>query len=321
MKSLLNAYLRNFRPTMVPPGEGDAYPAKPIHFVVPYAAGGPGDILARLIGQKLSENWKQPVNVENIPGPGGMKGAEAGLKAPADGYTLILAASPHYINPSLYAKVPYDTVKDFQGITLMISMPNILVINNNLPFKTVADVIAYAKAHPGELKYASGGTGTPSHLGAELLKTMTGIEIAHVEYKGHAPAGAAVRAGEAAMMFDAILLAMPEIKAGEVRALAVTSAKRSSVAADVPSVAESGLPGFDFSPGVGVLVRAGTPPAIVDKIYKEILNILNAPDVKARLAKDGANIVGNTPAQFMTYIQQEVDKWGKVVKAAGIKPQ
>lgn len=295
------------------------FPNRPLRFIVPYAAGGPGDVLARLVGQKLSERWKQPVEVVNIPGKGGSLGAAEGLRAPADGHTLILAAAPHSINPSLYSDLPYDTVKDFQGVTLMISMPNVLVINKSLPFNSVADLIAHAKAHPGELKYGSGGVGTPSHLGAELLKTMTGANIAHVEYKGHAPAGKALVAGEISMMFDAMLLALSEIKAGHVKGLAVTSASRSSAMPDIPSVAESGLPGFDFSPGVGVLVRAGTPTDIVDKIHSEIAAVLQLPDVKARLQKDGAEIVASTPSQFSAYVQDEIAKWGKVVKAAGIK--
>jgi len=200
----------------------------------------------------------------------------------------------------------------------MISMPNILVINPSLPFKSVSDLIDYARLHPGRLKYASGGVGTPSHLGAELLKNMTGIDIVHVEYKGHAPAGAALLAGEVSMMFDAILLALSEIKTGHVKALAVTSAKRSNAAPEIPSVAESGLPGFDFSPGVGVLVRGGTPSAIVDKLYTEISAILQLPDIKSRLQQDGAEIVASSPQQFSLYIEREIGTWKEVIKSAGI---
>ena len=325
MKPVWDAVYGRFNLAVVPQGPrnagADGYPNRPARFIVPYAGGGPGDILARLIAGKLSERWRQPVTVENLPGTGGMVGAAEGIKAPADGYTLILAASPHLINPSLYAKLPYDTVKDFQAVTLMISMPNILVVNAGLPVNSVAELIDLARAQPGQLKYASGGVGTPSHLGAELLKTMTGVDIRHVEYKGHAPAGAALQAGEVSMMFDAILLALPEVKAGKVKALAVTSAKRSIVAPDVPSVAESGIPDFDFSPGVGVLVKAGTPDQIVNKIHAEILEILRIPEIKTRLANDGADIVGSSPRQFSAYIEQEIIKWAKVVKAAGIRAQ
>jgi len=299
----------------------DGYPDQPIRFIVPFAEGGPGDILARLIGRKLTESWGQPVLVENHPGAGGTIGSAIGARSAADGYTLILAASTHAINPSLYATLPYDTVKDFQPVTLMISMPNILVVNPSVPVDSVADLIAFARLHPAQLKYASGGAGTPSHLGAELLKTMTGVDIVHVQFSGHATAGAALVKGEVSMMFDAILLALPEVKAGKVKALGVTSAKRSAVAHEVPTIAESGLPEFDFSPGVGVLVRAGTPKAILNKIYKEIVRILGLPEVRERLARDGAEIIGSTPEEFSAYIDQEIAKWAKVVKAAGISAQ
>ena len=299
----------------------DHYPNRPLRFIVPYAVGGPGDMLARLLEKHLGERWKQAVLVENIGGNGGMTGSAEALKAPADGYTLILAAAPHSINPAMYKSMPYDPLKDFQAVTLMISMPNMLIINNSLPFKSVAELIAYARAHPGELKYASSGVGTPSHLGAELLKNMAGVDITHVEYKGHAAAGAALQAGEASMLFDAILLALPEVKAGHVQGLAVTSAERSRVAADIPSVAESGLPGFDFSPGAGVLVRAGTDMAIVNKLYEAIRDIVHIPEVAANLAGRGANVVANTPAQFGAYIESEIAKWARVVKAANITQQ
>ncbi|MBI4189162.1 MAG: tripartite tricarboxylate transporter substrate binding protein [Betaproteobacteria bacterium] len=325
MKPYWNAVYRRLNLTLTPGGPGNTsaerYPDRPIRFIVPFAEGGPGDILARLIGQKLTASWGQPVIVENRPGAGGTIGSELGARSAPDGHTLILASSTHAINPSLYAKLPYDTVKDFQPITLMISMPNILVVNSSLPVNSLEDLITLARSKPGQLKYASGGVGTPSHLGAELLKIMTGVDIVHVLYKGHAPAGAALRKGDVSMMFDAILLALPEIRAGKVKALAVTSAKRSSVAQEVPSAAESGLPGFDFSPGVGVLVRAGTPNDIVNKLYKEIVSILHLPEIQERLTKDGAEIVGNTPEQYAAYIEQEIIKWAKVAKASGIRAQ
>ncbi|MBI2292177.1 MAG: tripartite tricarboxylate transporter substrate binding protein [Betaproteobacteria bacterium] len=322
MKRMFTAVYNHFNMTLVSDDparfSADGYPDKPIRFIVPFAEGGPGDILARLIGRKLTESWGQPVIVENHPGAGGTIGSAIGARSAADGYTLILAASTHAINPSLYATLPYDTVKDFQPVTLMISMPNILVVNPSVPVDSVADLVAFARSHPGQLKYASGGAGTPSHLGAELLKTMTGVDIVHVQFSGHATAGAALVKGEVSMMFDAILLALPEVKVGKVKALGVTSAKRSAVAHEVPTIAESGLPEFDFSPGVGVLVRAGIPKAILNKIYKEIVRILGLPDVREQLACDGAEIIGSTPEEFSAYIDQEIAKWAKVVKAAGI---
>lgn len=323
MKLIVNAVASHLNLTLVPQGPGgvnaDDYPNKTIRFIVPFAKGGPGDILARLIGHKLEKSWGHPVVVENHPGTGGIKGSEIGVKSPADGYTLILAASTHAINPSLYSKLPYDTAKDFQPVTLMISMPNILVVNASVPVNTVAELISLMKAKPGQVKYASGGVGTPSHLGAELLRTMTGVDIVHAQFKGHAPAGAALLRGEVSLMFDAILLALPHVAAGKVKALAVTSAKRSAVAPEVPTVAESGLPDFDFSPGVGVLVRAGTPDAIVNKLYREIARILRLPDVKERLEGDGAEIIASTPGEFTAYIERETARWAKVVMASGIR--
>ena len=297
------------------------YPQRPIRFVVAFAVNGPGDLLARLIGQKLSERWGQPVNVENHPGTGGMKGGALGLKAPADGYTFILYSAPHSINPGMYKQMPYDALKDFQAVTLMISMPNILVCNARLPVNSVADLIKLAQQRPGQLKYASGGVGTPSHLGAECIKTMAGIDIKHVQFDGHATAGAALQRGDVDVMLDAMLLALPEVKEGKIKALGVTSAQRLGVAGDIPSIAESGLPGFDFSPGVGVLVRAGTPMAIVNKIHQEIADILRTPEVRERLTRDGANIVASSPQEFSAYIEAEVNKWAKVIAAAGIEKQ
>ena len=323
MKLLLHA-ASHFGLALVPPGVGgvtvDDYPNRPLRFIVPFAAGGPGDILARLIGRNLQENWGQPVIVENHPGSGGIKGSAIGARFPADGYTLILAASTHAINPGLYSGLPYDTLQDFQPVTLMISMPNILVVNTSVSVETLEDLIALMKSRPGHLKYASGGIGTPSHLGAELLKVMTGVDILHVPYKGHADAGAALLKGEVSMMFDAILLALPEVTAGRIKALAVTSANRSAVAPGVRTVAESGIPDFDFSPGVGVLVRAGTASAIVSKLQMEIARILRLPDVQERLAADGAEIVASTPEEFAVYLEREIPKWAKVVKASGIPP-
>ena len=325
MKLIMNTIASDSSLNVVPQGQSnvnaDDYPNKTIRFIVPFAKGGPGDILARLIGHKLEKSWGQTVAVENHPGAGGIRGSEMGVKAPADGYTLILAASTHAINPSLYSQLPYDTAKDFQPVTLMISMPNILVVNAAVPVKNVAELIELMKARPGQVKYASGGVGTPSHLAAELLRTMTGVDIVHAQFKGHAPAGAALMRGEVSLMFDAILLALPHVTAGKVKALGVTSAKRSAVAPEVPSIAESGLPDFDFSPGVGVLVRAGTPDAIVDKLYREIAGILQLPDVKERLEGDGAEIIASTPAEFTAYIERETARWAKAVMASGIPVQ
>lgn len=294
------------------------YPSRALRFVVPYAKNGPGDILARLIGAELSQRLGQPVEFENLPGAGGTLGTAAVAKAPADGYTLLLMASPHTINPSLYKSLPYDTLGDFEPVTLVITMPNVLVVNPSFPVSDVKGLVEHAASHPGQLKYGSSGVGTPSHLGAELLKTMTGVDIRHVQFSGHAAAGEALRNGEVHLLFDAMLLALPETRAGKFKALGVTSAKRSALAPDIPTIDESGLPGFDFSPGVGVLVKSATPPEIVTRLYQEIRAILNAPDVAKRLSADGAQIVASEPRDFGQYIREEIAKWAKVVKAAGI---
>ncbi len=294
------------------------YPERPLRFVIPYAREGPGDRIARLVGAKLAERLGQPLDLDNIPGKGGSIGTAAVARAPADGHTLLLMASPHTINPSLYRDLPYDALRDFQGVTLMISMPNVLVVHPSFPADRVNALVEYAKANPGKLRYASSGAGTPSHLGAELLKTMARIDMTHVQYAGHAEAGEALRKGEVHMLFDAMLMALPEVRAGTIKALGVTSASRSALVRDFPTISESGVPGFDFSPGVGMLVRSGTPPGIVHRLYREIKSILNSPEVSDRLAQSGAQVVGNEPQAFDRYLAREVAKWAEVVRSAGI---
>jgi tripartite-type tricarboxylate transporter receptor subunit TctC len=295
-----------------------SYPDRPLRFVIPYAKDGPGDRMARLVGAALALRFGRPVDFENVPGKGAISGTALVAAEPADGHTLLLMASPHTINPGLYRDLPYDTLRDFQGVTQLISMPNVLVVDRDFPADSVAALVALAKARPGEFKYASSGIGTPSHLGAEMLKTLAGLDIGHVQFSGHAEAGEALRKGEVHLLFDAMLMALPEVRAGTVKALGVTSASRSRLVPEFPTLNESGVPGFDFSPGVGVLVRSGTPPVIVERLHREIAAILHSPEVSAQLARSGAEIVASPPQQFDQDLAAEIERWSVVCRAAGI---
>ena len=296
------------------------YPAKPIHFIVPYPAGGPLDTVARLLAQKVSESVKEPVVVENKPGAGGNIGADAVAKSPPDGYTILMGAvATHAINPTLYANIPYDPVRDFAPITQVASTPNVLVVNPSLPVSSVKEFIAYAKAHPGELNFGSGSTGSAGHLAGELFDTMAGVKMVHVPYKGAGPAMQDLIGGQIQLMFDNLASSLGQIRAGRVKALAVTTAKRSSLAPELPTIAESGLPGFDISTWFGVFAPGGTPPEVVRRLHDEFVKALDAPDVRAAMLKLGAEPVGNTPAQFAAYIHAEAQKYAKVIKASGAK--
>jgi tripartite-type tricarboxylate transporter receptor subunit TctC len=296
----------------------DTYPSKPIKLIVPFPAGGTTDIVARTIGQELTKTWGQQVIVENRPGAGGNIGSEAVAKAPADGYTLLMGTvGTHGINASVYKKLPYDAVKDFAPITLATSVPNILVVHPALPVKSVKELIAYAKANPGKLNFASSGNGTSIHLAGELFKTMTGVQMTHVPYKGSAPALTDLLGGQVQLMFDNMPSALPHVKTGKLRALAVTAAKRSPATPDLPTIAESGVPGFEATSWFGLLAPAGTPKEIVTKLNKEVVRILKTPDVKERLLAQGAEPVGNSPEQFAGHIKAEIVKWRKVVEVSG----
>lgn len=296
------------------------YPSKPVRMVVPFPPGGTTDILARAVGQKLSEAWNQQVIIDNRPGAGGNIGTDIVAKAPADGYTLLMGTvGTQAINASLYAKLPYDPVKDFAPVTLVASVPNVLVVNATIPAKSVKELIALAKAKPGQLTFASSGNGTSIHLSGELFKTMTGTFMLHIPYKGSAPALTDLMGGQTNMMFDNLPSSMPHIKSGMLRALAVTSAKRSPALPDVPTIAEAGVPGYEASSWFGVLAPAGTPKEIVARLNADIVKVLAAPDIKERLSAQGADPVGNTPEQFAAYIRTEQIKWAKVVKDSGAK--
>jgi len=297
-----------------------AYPAKPIRIVVPFPAGGATDILARAAAQRLTEAWGQSVVVDNRPGAGGNIGAELVAKSAPDGYTLLMGTvGTHAINASLYAKMPYDHVKDFAPVILVAGVPNVLVVNPAVPANSVQELIAYAKANPGKLNFASSGSGTSIHLSGELFKVMAGVQMTHVPYKGSAPALQDLIGGQVQLMFDNLPPSLPQIKAGKLRALGVTSAARAPALPDTPTIAESGLPGFEASSWFGLLAPAGTPPAVIARLNGEVAAWLGTPEAKEKLLALGANAAGGTPEDFAKHIAAETAKWAKVVRESGAK--
>jgi len=296
------------------------FPARPIRLVVPFPPGGATDIAARLIGERMSADWKQPVTVDNRPGAGGNIGADVVAKAAPDGYTLIVGVTgSHAINTSLYARMPYDPVKDFEAISQVAVVPNVVVVHPSVPAQTLRELVALAKKEPGKLNYASLGSGTAAHLTMEMFKTAAGIDLTHIPYKGSSPAVADLIAGQVQTMIDGLPSALPHVKAGKLRALAVTSARRSAAAPDLPTIAESGYPGFSADAWSGLFAPKGTPRPIVDKLAAETQRILKLPEVQKRLADLGAEPVGSTPAEFSEHVKREIDKWARVVKASGAR--
>ena len=297
-----------------------AYPSKPIKLVVPFPAGGPLDAAGRAIAQKLNEAWGQPVVVENKPGAGGNIGADAVAKSPADGYTLVMGAlSTHAVNPHLYAKMPYDALKDFAPVTLVAVTPNVLVLNPSVPANSVAELIALAKASPGKLSFASGSNGSAGHLAGELFKSLAKVDIVHVPYKGGAPAMQDLLGGQVQFMFDNLANSMAQMKAGKLKAFAVTTAKRSSLAPELPTMSEVGVPGFDISTWYGIFVPAGTPPEIVRKLNAEIVRWLASDDARDKLKTQGAEPAPTTPEQFDAFVRAENAKYAKIVKDSGAR--
>ena len=297
------------------------YPTRPIRLIAPFAPGGPTDLFARLMGAKLGERLGQPVLVENRPGAGGSVGAEAAAKATPDGYTLVLVSSSFAVNATLYPKLPYDTLKDFAPVTLLASAPFLLAANQGVPAGSVRELIAYAKANPGKLNYGSGGSGSGPHIVAELFKSEAGVNIVHIPYKGTGPLTAALIAGDVQLAFGNIFALVPQIKSGRLKAIAVTGRERSSALPEVPTVAESGLPGFEAVGVHGLLAPAGTPRRIVDRLNAECVAILRSPEVRSQLASEGAEPVGNTPEQYAAHIAAEVQKWGRLVRERGIRAE
>ena len=297
-----------------------AYPTKAVKLVVPFPPGGSLDFAGRLIAQKLTEMWGQSVVVENKPGAGGNIGADFVAKSPPDGYTILLGAlSTHAVNPSLYKSMPYDAVKDFAPITLIAVTPNVLVVNASSPVNNVKEFVAYTKANPGKLAFGSGSNGSAGHLAGELYKVETGTDAVHIPFKGGAPATQALLAGDTQFMFDNLANAMAQVKAGKLKALAVTTAQRSPLVPELPTMAEAGLAGFDISTWYGLFAPAATPPAIVAKWNADVTKILNSPDVRAKLVADGAEPSPDTPEQFAQMISRELAKYARIIKASGAK--
>jgi tripartite-type tricarboxylate transporter receptor subunit TctC len=300
--------------------QANDYPSKPIRLVVPAAPGGGADFLARIVGVKLGELVGQSVVVENRAGASGTIAADGTAKSPGDGYTVLMGQSTSIvIAPQLNPKLPYDTLRDLKPVTLVAEVPNVMVVHPSVPANTVKELIALAKAKPEMLNFGSSGNGAPSHLAGEMFKSATGTRLVHVPYKGAGPAVNALLAGEIQVMFAPIVAVLPQVKAGRLRALGVTSAKRSAAAPDLPTLAEAGLTGYEISSWFGLFVPASTPAAVVDKLFKETNRVLKSPDVLERFAKEGAEPVGSTPAEFNNYVRTEFVKYNKVIKDNGIK--
>ena len=297
------------------------YPTKPIRFVVPSSPGGGADVLGRSLGVRLAEALGKPVVVENRSGAGGIIGYEIVAKAPPDGYTLLIVAGGYTLNPSLYARLPFDTLADFERVSLIACAPNLLVVHSSVPVNSVQELIALAKARPRFLNYASSGVGTTSYLSAEIFKTMTGVDMVHVPYKGAGDSTAAVIAGQVHLIFSSPNALMPQARSGRVRALGVTSARRLPAIPEVPTIAEAGQPGFEVNNCYGILVPARTPRAIVVRLNAEIVRILRVPEMRAQLETLGFDVLGTTPEEFTAFAKTDLAKWARDLKAAGIQPQ
>jgi tripartite-type tricarboxylate transporter receptor subunit TctC len=296
------------------------YPSKPIRLVVPFPPGGSLDVVARAIGQKLTEAWGQPVVIDNRPGAGGNIGADLVAKSAPDGYTILEGAlSTHAVNVSLYSKMPYDPVRDFAPITLVAITPNVLVLNPSVPANSVKELIAYAKANPGKLSFGSGSNGSAGHLAGELFKTAAGVDMVHVPYKGAAPAMQDLLGGRIQLMFDNLANSMQQVRAGKLKALAVTTEHRSALVPELPTLSEAGLPGFDISTWWGFMAPAGTPKEIVAKWNTEVTRILSTPEMRAFFAQQGAEPSPTSPEAFAALIQGEIAKYAKIVKDSGAK--
>lgn len=297
----------------------EQYPVKPIRFIVPQPPSGTVDMLARMLGQKLAEALRQQVVIDNRGGASGTLGSDLVAKAPADGYTILMTMTSHTTTPGLYPKLPYDPIKDFAPVSMVTSAALILVVNPALPVQTVKDLIALAKAKPNQLNFTSAAIGSGGHLSGELLRSMTGIVVTHVPYRGTGPAVVALLANEVQFMFAGVLPAQVQVKANRLRAVAVTSAKRSAFMPELPTVAESGLPGFEYVGWYGVLAPAGTPPAIVERLHAEIVRVLALPEIRDRLAGEGVEVVGDTPGQFAAFLKSDIARWAPLIKQSGAR--
>jgi tripartite-type tricarboxylate transporter receptor subunit TctC len=298
-----------------------AYPTKTIRWIVAYTPGGTADMLARAIGQKLGEAWGQQVIVDNRPGGGTNIGTEVAAKAPPDGHTLFMPTVANAINPTLYPKLTYDILRDFIHITNFAKVPGILVVHPSVPAKNVKELIALARANPNSLRHGSTGIGSPHHLAGEIFKSMTGVKMVHVPYRGASPAFVDIVAGHIEIYFGAMVSTLPHVKSGRVRALGVTALKRVAAVPDIQTISEQGLKGFETGSWFGMSVPTGTPREIVTRLHRESVRILALPEVRDRMASEGADFVGDTPEQFTAFFKSEIEKWGRAVKASGAKPE
>jgi tripartite-type tricarboxylate transporter receptor subunit TctC len=303
-----------------PPADLASYPNRPVRWIVPFAPGGPTDIMSRSVAEKLTQRWGQQFVVDNRGGAGGNIGAEVVAKSVPDGYTLMIGhVGTHAINAALYPKLGFDPVKDFTPVTLIATLPLALVVHPSVPARNVKELIALARARPGQLNFASAGNGGPTHLAGELFKVTAGIDIVHVPYKGNAAALTELVGGQVQMMFSNLLTSMPHVRTGRLRAIGISSGKRSPQAPDLPTVAESGIPGFDVSPWYGILGPAGLPRPLVMKLNAAIASVLEGPEMQQRFVAQGIDLQSSTPEQFGALIKSELVKWARVVKAAGAK--
>ena len=318
MKRLLLAFALALAPLMA---AAQAYPSKPIRWIVPFAPGGPADLLARAVGQKLQDAFGQSVVVENRPGAAGNLGVDQAAKSPADGYTLVVVPTGNItVNPTLFPNLPYK-VSDLAPVTLMANVENVLVVNPGIAAKSMQDLVALAKAKPGSLSFASPGPGSQAHLAGEFIKFAAGVDLTHIAYKGTGPALNDLLGGQISMMFSQTSSALPHIKAGKLRAIGTASARRSAVMPDVPTVAEQGFPGFEATSWYALMVPAGTPQDVIAKLHAETVKAVRSPDLKEKLAGLGAEAVGNTPAELAAQIQREGARWAEVIRKQGLKPE
>jgi tripartite-type tricarboxylate transporter receptor subunit TctC len=303
-----------------PIAHAQTYPAKPIRFIVPFPPGGGNDTIARQIGQRLTAVLGQQVPVDNRPGAGGTIGADLAARAAPDGYTMFLAGvATHGINPNLRRKLPYDPLKDFDAVSLIASAPLLVVVHPSLPVKSVKELVALAKARPGQINYASNGAGGSSHLAVEMFRMMTGTDMVHIPYKGLSPALTDLLSGEVQLMFSSAVAMLPQVKAGRLRAIAMTGAKRSPAIPDIPTVAEAGVRGYETGSWYGVVVPAGTPKIAIDTLSREIINFVRLPETMERMNSEAVIPVGSTPAEFTAHIKSELERWARVVKQANVR--
>lgn len=298
-----------------------SYPSKPIRLVVGYSPGGATDVLGRVLAQNLSQEFNQQAIVDNRPGAGGNIGAAAVARASPDGYTLLFASFALTVSATLYKNLPYDVMRDLAPVTHVANTPFLLVVHPSLPVKNIRELIALAKARPKQLTFASAGSGSAAHLGGELLNTMAGVELVHIPYKGAAPATVDVLSGQVTMSFVNILQTLPLVEANKLRALGVTTAKRSSIAPQIPTIAESGLPGFDVNVWFGLLATAGTPAPVISALHSHTVKILQLQDIRESFRKQGVEPVGSTPNEFRAFLQSEIKQWGEVVRKAQVQPE